>query len=88
MIYLEPRSIYDQAIIRTENNVVVYCYYKLVDVLIDNAMKNDNTLTYDEAYDQVVDHIDYNIEGMRPNFTNWPILERDNDCVSEDRTPD
>jgi len=87
MIYLEPRNIYDKAIKRTERNVVVYCFERLVDVLVEHFSEENTDQTPQELYTMAVEHIDYNIEGMRPYHANWPAIEDIDMCVSAGNPP-
>ena len=81
MIYLEPRRTFDEAIIGTneETQQIIYDYDKLIDAIINKLQKQDDHISNEEAYEMAVDHIDHNIEGMRPNYKHWPIIRRDTD---------
>tara|TARA_Y100000592_G_scaffold43506_1_gene69129 strand:+ start:326 stop:580 length:255 start_codon:yes stop_codon:yes gene_type:complete len=83
MIRLEPRAIYDAAIIDQDGDRLVYCYDRLIDVLVEAIQAQDDTSS-DDAYYQAVDHISYNIEGMAINYKDWPIIKREGDEQSEE----
>ena len=78
MIRLEPRAIYDAAIIDQEGDRLVYCYNRLIDVLVE-AIQEDQDISSDDAYYQAVDYISFNIEGMAINYKDWPIIKREDD---------
>ncbi len=76
MIHLEPRKLYDKAIVEEdyECDVVIYSYDSLVDILMKQLQKHypdDNNV---DIYLMAVEHIDYNIEGMRVNYKDWPLF--------------
>ena len=54
MIYLEPRSIFDNAIVQEEP--VVYDFDQLIEVMIDS---------YDWTYEDAIDWYCYNIEPLK-----------------------
>ena len=83
VIRLEPRAIYDAAIIDQEGDRLVYCYDRLIDVLVE-SIQEDQDIPSDEAYHQAADHISYNIEGMAINYKDWPIIKREGDEQSEE----
>ena len=83
MIRLEPRAIYDAAIIDQDGDRLVYCYDRLIDVLVE-SIQEDQDISSDDAYYQALDHISYNIEGMRPNYKDWPVIKREGDEQSEE----
>ena len=62
MIYLEPREIYDKAIIGQEGDLLVYSFWAIVDALIDTGW------TELEA----IEEIQYNIQGTF--MKGWPII--------------
>ena len=63
MIYLEPRSTFDPAIIGTENDRNVYCYWLIVDQLCT---------VYSMTYIDAIEHIEFNIIGTY--MEKWPII--------------
>ena len=65
MIYLEPRTLLDAAIIGKEGDRLVYSYAKLIDAYMGNGM------TYIDA----VEWIEFNIIGTI--IKDWPIIEDD-----------
>mgnify|MGYP001277955362 CR=1 FL=1 len=81
MIYLEPRSTFDEAIVGTNENTnqIIYDYDLLIDVLMTKIQTQDDHVSNEESYYMAVNHIDYNIEGMRPNHKTWPIIQRNTD---------
>ena len=81
MIYLEPRHIYDAAIIGTNEKTqqIIYDYDTLIQVIIENIQTKEDHISNEESYYMAVDHIQYNIEGMRLNYKHWPIIQRDTD---------
>ena len=83
MIRLEPRAIYDAAIIGQDGDRLVYCYYLLLDVITDQNQK-DLHISRDEAQIMALDHISYNIEGMALCLSDWPIIKREGDEQSEE----
>lgn len=66
MIYLEPRNIYDQAIIGYKNDIVIYCFWSIVDALMETGWTEINA----------IDHICYNIQGT--SMRGWPIIIENN----------
>ena len=81
MIHLEPRKLYDEAILEEdyECDVVIYSYDSLVEILMKQLQEhypNDNNV---DIYLMAVEHIDYNIEGMRPNYKDWPLFMNEED---------
>jgi hypothetical protein len=62
MIYLEPRRIYDAAIVGQENNLIVYCYYLIVEALEEEGW----------SMEQACEHINYNIMGTF--MDGWPTI--------------
>ena len=83
MIRLEPREIYDAAIIGQDGDRLVYCYDLLIDVLVE-SFQEDEEISKENAYYMAVDHICFNIEGMRPSYSNWPKIKRESDEQSEE----
>ena len=84
MIRLEPRAIYDAAIIDQQEGRLVYCYDLLIDVLIESIQK-DQGISSDKAYHQAADHISYNIQGISINYKDSPIIKhRDENEQSEE----
>ena len=81
MIYLEPRSTFDEAIIgaNEETKQIIYDYDKLVDCIINNLQTQDDNITNEEAYYVALEDINFNIEPMRLCVKNWPIIQRDTD---------
>lgn len=65
MIYLEPRKLYDKAILKIED-VVVYDYHKLIEQIMINL---------DCEYHDAVDWFCYNIEGV--HLEGWPRFHED-----------
>ena len=62
MIYLEPRSTFDKAIIGFQGDRLIYSFWAIVDALIDTGM------TYIDA----VEHTSFNIQGTY--MKGWPII--------------
>ena len=83
MIRLEPRTIYDAAIIGQDGDCLVYCYDLLIDVLVE-SIQNQEDISAEEAYYQAADHISFNIIGMSINYKDWPIIKREGDEQSEE----
>ena len=83
MIRLEPRAIYDAAIIGQEEDRLVYCYDLLLDVITDQTQE-DLRICRDRAEMFAQDHIAYNIEGMIMNNKDWPIIKRAGDEQSKE----
>jgi hypothetical protein len=84
MIRLEPREIYDEAIIGEEDGCLVYCYDLLLDVVTDQTQE-DLRICRDRAEMIAQDHIAYNIKGCAPNHADWPIIKhRDENEQSEE----
>ena len=85
MIHLEPRKLYDAAIVghKKETDQLVYDRCLLIDALIEKYMSTHADLSVNDAYIMAVDHISYNIEGMRLNYSDWPII-RDTDGKSKE----
>ena len=74
MIRLEPRAIYDAAIIDQDGDRLVYCYDRLIDVLVEH-MRSDSCIDIEEAFDQAADHIHVNIIGSFMSFSGYPIIK-------------
>jgi len=76
MIHLEPREKYDEAILEEdyESDVVIYSYDSLVDILVKDIATHYPEEDNDSLYYMAVEHIDFNIEGMRPNYKDWPLF--------------
>ena len=62
MIYLEPRSILDEAISRIEQ-VIIYDYDQLIQCFEMMGM----------SYIEAVEHIEFNVISM--SMSGWPIIE-------------
>ena len=77
MIYLEPRNLYDEAIIGQEDNKNIYDYDILVDVLSSHYKQQTPNITWKQAVSMARDYISYNIEGMAPNYKDWPIIKEE-----------
>jgi|TARA_R100000479_G_scaffold171087_1_gene114320 hypothetical protein len=75
MIYLEPRSLYDEAIIGQEDNKNIYGYHKLIDVLSTHYKQQNPDITWEEAVSMARDNISFNIEAMAPYYKDWPIIK-------------
>ena len=76
MIHLEPRKLYDEAILEEdyECDVVIYSYESLVEILMKQLRQHypdDNNV---DIYLMAVEYISYNIEGMRGNHKDWPLI--------------
>ena len=69
MIYLEPREVYDKAIIGKEGNLLVYSFWAIVDALIDTGMN----------YIEAVEDIELNIKGTY--MEGWPIIYNDEESL-------
>ena len=63
MIYLEPRSVFDAAIIGKEQNRLIYDYWIIIDQLMDLC---------EMEYIDAIDHMEYNIKGT--SLKNWPLI--------------
>ena len=76
MIHLEPREKYDEAIMEEdyECDVVIYSFDSLVDILVNDLRSHYPDKNNQELYFIAVEHIDYNIEGMRGNHKDWPLF--------------
>ena len=74
---------YDKAIIDQNGDRLVYCYDRLIDVLVE-AIQEDQDILSDDAYYQAADYISYNIEGMAINYKDWPIIKREGDEQSKE----
>tara|TARA_B100000686_G_C16379732_1_gene756879 strand:- start:494 stop:694 length:201 start_codon:yes stop_codon:yes gene_type:complete len=62
MIYLEPREVYDKAIIGQEGDLLIYSFWAIVEALMATGW------TELEA----IEHISYNIMGT--SLPGWPII--------------
>ena len=76
MIHLEPREKYDEAILEEDYqcDVVIYSYESLVEILMKQLRlhyPDNNNL---DIYLMAVEHIDFNIEGMRGSLKDWPLF--------------
>lgn len=76
MIHLEPREKYDEAIIEEDYqcDVVIYSYESLVEILVKDIALYYREEDNESLYYMAVEHIDYNIEGMRGNHKDWPLF--------------
>jgi hypothetical protein len=83
VIRLEPREIYDAAIIGQDGDRLVYCYDLLIDVLVED-IRSDSCINIEEAFDQATDHIHVNIIGSAVSFPGYPIIKREGDEQSEE----
>lgn len=83
MIRLEPREIYDAAIIGQDGDTLVYCYYLLLDVITDQNQKSLH-ICRDEAEIMAIDDISCNIERMTLYHSDWPIIKREGNEQSEE----
>lgn len=81
MIFLEPRKQYDAAILEEdhENDVVIYSYDFLVEILMENLRVHQSEDFYKDLYGMAIEHISYNIEGMRQKQKDWPLLLSDDE---------
>lgn len=81
MIHLEPREKYDEAILEEdyECDVVIYSYDSLVEILVKDIAIHYPEEDNESLYHMAVEHIDYNIEGMRPNYKDWPLFMNEED---------
>lgn len=61
MFRLEPREIFDKAILRADDDMVIYSYELLIAVLIEVYMSGDEELHRDEAYIIASDDVNFNI---------------------------
>ena len=61
MIKLEPTSLYDNAIIGTLDNNILYEYEKIIHSLVCDFMTNDKSLLYEDALINALEWYDYNI---------------------------
>lgn len=77
MIYLEPREKLDAAIIGKdeETDRLIYSRDILIDIYSQQYQEQNPECTDDECYYVAVDHIGFNIEGMAPNYSDWPIIQ-------------
>lgn len=83
VIRLEPRAIYDAAIIDQDGDRLVYSYDRLIDVLVED-IRSDSCVDIEEAFDQAADHIQVNILGSSMSFPEYPIIKREGDEQSEE----
>lgn len=83
MIRLEPKEIYDAAIIGQDGDRLVYCYDRLIDVLVED-IRSDSCIDIEEAFDQAADHIHVNIIGSSVSFPVYPIIKREGDEQSKE----
>ena len=84
MIRLEPRAIYDAAVIDKHGDRLVYCYDLLLEVITDQTQK-DLRICRDRGEMIAQDHIAYNIKGCAPNHDDWPVIKhRDENEQSEE----
>ena len=80
IIYLEPRTLYDEAIIgKSSEDQLIYDYDLLIDVIIASSRQYWPDESEEDLYTMAEDHISYNIEGMSENYKNWPIIQRESD---------
>ena len=76
-VILEPRRIYDNAIIGFDEktNRLQYSYKKMVEELASDYLNNDENLTYSEAFDLASEEITYNVLGSIPNMGKYrPVI--------------
>jgi len=76
VIRLEPREIYDAAIIGQDGDLLVYCYYLLIEA-ITKQFQVDLCIDKQEAEIMAIDDVSYNIERMCTNYKDWPIIKRE-----------
>tara|TARA_R100001086_G_C11667208_1_gene211911 strand:+ start:65 stop:283 length:219 start_codon:yes stop_codon:yes gene_type:complete len=62
MIYFEPRSIYDSAIVCYTGNKIIYSYYLLIFALIESNWTEENSIEW----------VNYNIIGT--SMKGWPKI--------------
>lgn len=74
MIRLEPRAMYDAAIIGQQGDRLVYSYDLLIDI-IAKTFQDDLGVDTDKSFELAIDHIDYNIEGYFAHLQDWPIIQ-------------
>jgi len=74
VIRLEPKEIYDAAVIGQDGDRLVYCYDLLLDAITDQTQE-DLHICRDRAEMIAQDHIAYNIKGSASNFADWPIIK-------------
>ena len=76
MIHLEPRKKYDEAILEEdyECDVVIYSYDSLVDILVKDLSLHYPEASLEQVYRIAEDHVSSNIEGMRANYKDWPLI--------------
>lgn len=74
-IYLEPRSLFDQAILVDEHpdldrSNVIYSYYKLLDVLVEDFKSSPDfqAETDQEAFDVADEYFWFNIERLKDYY--------------------
>ena len=81
MIHLEPREKYDEAILEEdyECDVVIYSYDSLVEILMKQLQKHYPEEDNQSLYHMAVEHIDFNIEGMRGSYKDWPLFLNEED---------
>lgn len=70
MIYLEPREVYDKAIIGQEGDLLIYSFWAIVEALMNTGMN----------YIQAVEHIEFNIQCTF--MKGWPIISDDREYNS------
>ena len=88
MIHLEPREKYDEAILEEdyEGDVVIYSYESLVDILVKDIAPHYPEEDNDCLYHMAVEHIDFNIEGMRGNLKDWPLFMNEEEYQEHKKT--
>ena len=81
MIHLEPRKMYDEAILEEDYacDVVIYSYDSLVEILMkqlrEHYPEDDNV----DIYLMAVEHIDSNIQSMKGTQKDWPLFMNEED---------
>jgi hypothetical protein len=73
---MTPRKIYDEAILEEDYacDVVIYSYDSLVEILVKDIATHYPEEDNEELYHMAAEHIDFNIESMRPNYKHWPLF--------------
>ena len=88
MIHLEPREKYDEAILEEdyECDVVIYSYESLVGYTCERYTTHYPEEDNHSLYHMAVEHIDYNIEGMRENHKDWPLFMNEEEYQEHKKT--
>ena len=74
-IYLEPRALFDRAIVEDTESKATYCYFKIIDLLFLDSNNVDSTLhdallrsDREERSDVLDEYYWYNIEPLKSYY--------------------